>query len=256
MKKTMALGGLVALALSACGGGGDGVVADPVKPPATVVTGVEGIWSGTTSNSLNVRGAVLENGETWSIVSDAAGEPVGFSYGTIQTSSGDVLTGSAQYMNAVYGFASAARTVETVNYTGKYSVRDAMETTTTAGVKFSGRYGTIYEQVASVSQLVGTFSGMSIANQIKGTVSVDVSTGGLVSIPTYPGCSVRGTAVPRASGRNVFDLPLSFNGTSCPVSSGAVIQSVVFYNDATRALMIMGLTSSKAESFIFTGTKM
>ncbi|MFY3383852.1 hypothetical protein [Paracidovorax sp. MALMAid1276] len=256
MKKMTALGGLFAvLALSACGGGSD---AEPVKPPpATVVTGVEGFWSGTTSNALNVQGAVLENGETWSIVTDAGGIPVGFSQGTVQTSAGDLLNGSAQYLNAVDNFAVSSRKTESVSYTGRYSVRDAIETTTTAGVKFWGRYGTGYEQIATVSQLVGAFSGTGIANQIKTAVpiTVSVTTGGLVSIPNYPGCSIRGTAVPRASGRNVFDLPLTFSGTDCPVASGSVVQSVVFYNEGTRALQIMGFTTSKSDSFVFTGTK-
>ena len=59
MNKTTALGGLVAaLVLSACGGGGDDVAPPAPKPPATVVTGVEGLWTGATTDPLNVQGVV------------------------------------------------------------------------------------------------------------------------------------------------------------------------------------------------------
>ncbi|MBD9391598.1 MULTISPECIES: hypothetical protein [unclassified Acidovorax] len=257
MNKTTALGGVfAALVLSACGGGGDDVVAPPAKPPATVVTGVEGLWTGATTDPLNVQGVVLENGESWSILTDTVGTVVGMSLGTVQTAGPDVVSGSGRFLNVVDEANVANRKTEPVSYTGKYAVRDSVQVTASNGVKFSGTYGVLYEQPAVVSELLGNFTGTGIGNQVREPlISVAITTGGLVSIPSYPGCSVRGTVVPRASGRNVFDLPLTFSGTSCPVGDGVVIQNVVLYNDTTQAIVIMGQSASKAQTFFYTGQK-
>ena len=257
MNKTTALGGLVAaLVLSACGGGGDDVAPPAPKPPATVVTGVEGLWTGATTDPLNVQGVVLENGESWSILTDAVGAEVGISQGAVQTSGPDVVSGTGRYLNVVDEANLASRTTVAVSYSGKYAVRDSVQVTDSKGVKFTGTYGVLYEQPAVVSELLGTYSGTGIGNQVREPlVSVSISTGGLVSIPSYPGCSVRGTVVPRASGRNVFDLPLTFSGATCPVGDGVVVQHVVLYNDTTQAIVIMGQSASKAETFVYTGQK-
>jgi hypothetical protein len=257
VNKTTALGGLVAaLVLSACGGGGDDVAPPAPKPPATVVTGVEGLWTGATTDPLNVQGVVLENGESWSILTDAVGAVVGISQGAVQTSGPDVVSGTGRYLNVVDEANLASRTTVAVSYSGKYAVRDSVQVTDSKGVKFTGTYGVLYEQPAVVSELLGTYSGTGIGNQVREPlVSVSISTGGLVSIPSYPGCSIRGTVVPRASGRNVFDLPLTFSGATCPVGDGVVVQHVVLYNDTTQAIVIMGQSASKAETFVYTGQK-
>lgn len=256
MNKTWALGGLVAaMALTACGGGDD-TPPPPPKPPTTVVTGVEGLWSGMTTDLVSVQGVVLENRETWSMMTSSGGALLGFSQGTVQTSGTDVVTGTGRYLNVVDESSPNNRTSEPVTYSGKYSVRDSMQVTAGNGVKYSGTYGVLYEQPATVSELLGAFSGTGVGNQVrKPLTSLSISTGGLVSITSYPGCSIRGTVTPRASGRNVFDLPLTFVGAACPVGDGAVIQSVVLYNDTTRALLIMGQSASKAETFFYTGLK-
>ena len=257
MNKMTVLGGLfAAVALSACGGGGDDVAPPPAKPPATVVTGAEGLWAGTTSDSLNVQSVVLENGETWGLVSTLDSTVVGLSQGNIQASGADVITGSGRYLNVVDEANLTDRKTVAVSYTGKYSVRDSLQVTASNGLKYSGTYGVLYEQVSVVSDVLGTYSGTGISNQVRTPlISLSITTGGLVSTDSYPGCSVRGTIVSRPSGRNVFDLPLTFSGATCPVGDGVVIQSVVLYNDTTRSLTIMGQSASKAQTFVYTAQK-
>ena len=256
MNKTLALGGLVAaMALAACGGGDD-TPPPPPKPPTTVVSGVEGLWSGTTTDMVSVQGVVLENGETWSMMTSSGGALIGLSQGSVQVSGADIVTGTSRYLNVVDESGLANRTSTAVSYSGKYSVRDSMQVTASNGVKFSGTYGVLYEQPATVSEMVGAFSGTGIGNQVrKPLTSLSVSTGGLISISSYPGCSARGTVTPRSSGRNVFDLPLTFVGAACPVGDGTVVHSVVLYNDSTRTLTIMGQSGDKAQTFFYTGLK-
>lgn len=257
MNKMTALGGLfAAVALSGCGGGGDGAAPPPAKPPATVVSGAEGLWIGQTSDSLSVQGIVLENGETWNIVSTVDGTVVGMSQGSIQASTPDSITGSGRYLNVVDESKLTDRTTEPVSYFGRYSVRDSIQVTASNGWKYSGSYGVLYEQPAVVSELLGTYTGTGISNQVRAPlISLSITTGGLVATNSYPGCSVRGTIVPRASGRNVFDLPLTFNGTTCPVGNGVVVNHVVFYNNTSRSIVMMGQSVGKEQTFIYTGLK-
>ncbi|WP_422845466.1 hypothetical protein [Acidovorax sp. M2(2025)] len=258
MNKTIAWGGLLAaLVLSACGGGSDDPAPPPApKPPATVVQGVEGLWNGATTDSLDVFGVVLENGETWSLLSDKTGAAVGLSQGSVQTTGADAVSGSARYLNFVDEAHITDRKSTPVSYSGKYVVRDSVQVTAANGVKFAGSYGVLYEQPAVVSELPGTYAGTGFGNQVREPlVSLSISDAGLVSVPSYPGCSVRGTVVPRASGRNVFDLPLTFSGATCPVGDGVVVQSVVLYNNWTQTVVIMGQSASKAQTYVYTGQK-
>ena len=259
MNKMITLGGLfAAVALSGCGGSGDDAAPPPAKPPATVVSGAEGLWTGQTPDAiaLSVQGVVLENGETWNIVSAVDGTVVGFSQGNIQASAPDAITGTGRYLNVVDQAHLTDRKIESVSYFGRFAVRDSIQITASNGWKYAGNYGVRYEQPAAVSELLGTYVGTGIGNQVSTPlISLSVTTGGLVSTTSYPGCSVRGTLVPRASGRNVFDLPLTFDGTTCPVANGAVVNHVVLYNNTSRSILIMGQSASKEQTYIYTGLK-
>jgi hypothetical protein len=123
-------------------------------------------------------------------------------------------------------------------------------------LKYSGTYNVLYEQPSVISEVVGTYVGSAIGNQVRiPSITFGVTTGGLVSTNSYAGCSVRGTLVSRASGRNVFDLPLTFNGAACPVVNGSVINLVVVYNPNTRSIALMGQNSGKDQTYIFTGLR-
>ena len=252
-------GVLAAFALVGCGGGsgGDDVVAPPpAKPPTTVVTGAEGLWTGRTPDALNVLSVNLENSDAWSVLSSTDGTIVGFSQGNIQASAPDQITGTGRYFNVVDQASLAMRRIDPVSYFGRFSVRDSIQITAPNELKYSGTYDVLYEQPSAISEVVGTYIGSAIGNQVRiPLITFAVTTGGLVSTNSYPGCSVRGTLVSRASGRNVFDLPLTFNGSSCPVGNGVVINHVVIYNHITRSIALMGQSAKKDETYIYVGVR-
>jgi hypothetical protein len=250
---------LAAFALVGCGGGSSGDEAaapPPVKPPSTVVTGAEGLWTGRTPDALNVQAVHLENGETWSVLSALDGTIVAFSQGNIQASAPDQITGTGRYFNVVDQASVALRRIDPVSYFGRFSVRDSVQITAPNELKYAGTYDVLYEQPAAITEVVGTYVGSAIGNQVRiPQITLSITTGGLVSTNSYAGCSVRGTLVSRASGRNVFDLPLTFNGSACPVGNGVVINQVVIYNPATRLISLMGQSAKKDETYIYVGQR-
>ena len=250
MKKTNILAGILcAAALVGCGGGSDDV-APPTPAPAPPLAGSEGLWNATTSDQVNVLATVLENGETWGLYTLTDGLVIGALHGSAQHSAGNNMSVSASYYDMV------SREVVPRSYAGKYSVRDTIELTASNAVKLTGTYNPLYESPSALSEAVGVYSGVAIANLAPTQQStLTVSLGGLVSVAANPGCTIRGAMTSRASGRNVFDVKLNFTGSTCPLKDGMVTQGVGLYNSATQTFVVMSLDTTKAESYIYSGKK-
>lgn len=72
---------------------------------------------------------------------------------------------------------------------------------------------------------------------------------------TGNGCSAAGTAVPRPSGKNIFNITITFTGTNCALGNGAVTTGVAYYDAVNRQVLVMALNSAKTDGFIYVGTK-
>ena len=236
-----------AVLLAACGGGGDSDGEDTPPPPAPVTSSAEGFWVGKSSTGWDVSLAILENGESWGVY-----QYNGILYGALHgatTSSNGNLSGSGAEVN----FATGA--VATSAYQGSYTPKSSLNLQTQSGVTFSGAYASVYDQPASLTTLAGTYTGSGVATgaPVQSAV-VTVSASGAINSPPSLGCSASGTVKPRASGKNVFDLSLTWNGANCSLGNGTVVSGVVYYENGR--LIAMGLKSgSQTDGFIFTGRK-
>ncbi len=230
MKKLAAAIGLSIL-LAACGGGGD-------STPASAAT-AEGFWTGTASSGYSVALAVLETGETWGFY-ESNGTVVGALYGNT-SSSGATLSGSGRDFDLVKG------TVLPYTYSGTFSAKSTINVTTSGGATVTGTYDASYDQPASLAALAGTFSGQGIA--------VTVSPSGTITVPAALGCFVTGTATPRPTGKNVFDVVATFTGASCALGDGTTTSGIAVYNITTHRVLMMVLNSSKSHGFIYLGGK-
>lgn len=242
MKQIAAIG-LIAALLAGCGGGDDNTAPAPT-PTATA----EGFWRGTASTGVNVALAVLENGETWGVYT-SGGALVGALYGST-SSSGTTLSGSGRDFNI------PARTVTPGTYSGTFTAKSKIDVKTSGGGAFSGTYESSYDQPASLSALAGTFSGWGVTGAISPVViSASISTSGTITVPASLGCAATGTAKPRASGKNVFDVTVTFVGSTCALGNGTSTTGVGYYDTASRELLVMSMNSSKSDGFIFVGKK-
>lgn len=237
-----------ALVLSACGGGGGD---ETTSTPSTTTASAEGFWNGTTTTGTEVSLAVLENGETWGLYA-SSDSVVGALYGNT-TTSGTTLSGSGT------GFNFVTRTSSSGSYTGNVTTKAAITLDVSDGTKFSGTYDASYDQAASLSSLAGTYTGWAVtAATAAQTTTVAVDAGGNISSSFIDGllnCTTTGTATPRASGKNIFNLQLTFTGNNCALGNGTVVTGVATYDSVDQALIAMGLNSARSDGLVFVGTR-
>ena len=235
--KSLSVVGLV-LSLSACGGGGD----SPIQ------ASVEGFWNGTTSTGYTGNIVVLENGETWGFYS-SGNVLYGALYGAT-TTSGNNLTGSGADFNL------ATRVVTQGTYTGTFKEQSTISMATSLGTAFNGVYGITYSTPASLATLAGTFTGQALTGKTAPQVaSVTISPTGQVSIPATFGCATSGTVAPRPSGKNIFDLNVTFTGSTCALGNGGTAKGVLYYDSAIKQILAMGMNTGKTDGFIAFGVK-
>ena len=230
--------------LAACGGGGDSAPSIPPAPTATA----EGFWEGPASTGVSVALAVLETGETWGVYT-SSGSIVGALYGST-TSSGTTLSGSGKDFNI------PSRTVGSGTYSGTFAAKSSINVTTSTGSTLSGTYKTAYDQPASLAALAGTFSGVGVsgASPVQ-TVSVTIASSGTITVPASLGCSAAGTATPRPSGKNIFDVAMTFTGSNCALGNGASTTGIAYYEAATGRVLVMAMNAAKSDGFIYVGQK-
>ncbi|WP_439112314.1 hypothetical protein [Hydrogenophaga sp.] len=107
----------------------------------------DGFWVATAPSGVNVKWGVLDNGDTWGIY-DQEGTTLGAFHGSTRSSQ-SVLHGTGQT------FEIPSRTVGAASFSGTYVPRQAISTTNSYGVGFSGRYVPGYDQPARLSELAG-----------------------------------------------------------------------------------------------------
>lgn len=97
----------------------------------------------------------------------------------------------------------------------------------------------------------GTYTGWAVTGAIAPqATTVVVDANGNISSSFVSGslsCTTSGTATPRASGKNVFNLQLTFTGNSCALGNGIVVTGVATYDSVNRQLIAMGLNSVKSD---------
>lgn len=240
-----------ALVLAACGGGGGdaptAVSATPTTPPPVVATAA-GFWEGTASTGVAVSLAILEDGQTWGIYT-SGNQIAGALYG-VTTSSGNALSGSGKDFNI------PTNSVGSASYTGAFVANSRITVTTSASSSLTATYVAAYDQPASLSSLAGTFSGTGVTGTTNPQANaVTVSASGAITVPTNQGCGVTGTATPRASGKNIFDVAVTFNGSTCALGNGATTQGIAYFNTTTRRLLVLALNTAKTDGFIYVGQK-
>lgn len=243
MKLKLAAAGMLCAMLAACGGGSD----DSAAPPAPAAT-AEGFWAGRASTGTDVALAILENGDTWGYYA-SGGYLVGALAGSTSFS-GNQLSGSGKDFNLLY------RTVTPGSYTGTFSAKDSVSIKLSDGSTFTGSYDARYDQPASLAALAGSYSGQGVTGTTAPqSASITITASGAVSMPAVSGCSASGTATPRTSGKNIFDITITFSGSACALGSGAVVKGAGFYDSTQRTLIGLALNGAKNDGFIYFGQK-
>ncbi len=203
------------------------------------------------TGGYNASIAVLETGETWGIYT-LGNSLVGAVYANT-TSSGSTVSGSGSFFNFV------SRTSGSSTFTGTTTQKNVLGLTFNDGTKFNGTYGTTYDQPASLASLAGNYVGYAVTGiTLTQTLPVTISANGNVSATSIVGnlsCVTSGTATPRASGKNIFDVQLTFTGPGCALGTGTVVKGMAYFDLVSKAVGVIALNSSKTDGLVFVGTK-
>jgi hypothetical protein len=244
LKLKLILAGIATTALTACGGGsGGGGGSQPVANQDP-----QGFWEGTSSSGYQIGTVILENGEFYGMFS-RNGIAYGADYGTA-TVRGNTFSGTLQE------FYIPTRQVFSATISGSFTPKTTLTGTTTYsnGNVSTGTltYNTAYDTPASLAQVTGTYTG----NYYTGApVNISISSNGVVSGISNT-CNIGGTVAPRPTGKNVYNVNLTFSGSNCEPGVGTA-SGIGVLNEVSGStyLYTAGLNSSKTNGFFWIGRK-
>lgn len=242
---------IAASTLASCGGGSSGnndsSGGAPVAAPAPApTTKAEGAYEGTTSDNQAFQAIVLNNDQFWSMYGTKSGDDLlvgGFLQG--QGSSSDGSFNSSDVRDFAFSPAAAGSMqgsyVPGSSFSGSITGQGVTKTFTSTPVAPSEFD---FSSPATISPIVGAWS--------MGTLDGSVATLTISSSGSFTGassqCLFSGTFAPHSSGKNVFDLALSFAGPPCTspgqTASGIALTYLV-KGGPTRQLVLLGVNNSR-----------
>lgn len=125
-------------------------------------------------------------------------------------------------------------------------------------VEFAGTVPAItvynYNVAANPASIAGNWT---MRDLLGSSLNLSVDTAGNFTGIYASGCSLSGTLTPRASGKNVFDMTISFGPTPCTQPSRTFSGVAIDYAPSmlARALVMSGTTTDRAEGTALYGTR-
>lgn len=233
----------MALLMAACGGGGGGTDAS-----------LEGAYDVVADGAPSGNAIVLEDGTLWGIGGTVSAGTL-FVESMIQgplTSSGSSVTSNSlraydfesglAYTASFSGTAASSGVISGTNtVSGVSPVTVSLTPTATADFNFN--------TAATQAAIAGTWSGFFSSGD---TGSVTVSSSGAIDSLTDAGCRIGGTVVPRPSGKNVYNVTITFGPAPCllPNGSGRGIAVIAGWE-----LTVAAVTADRAYGAAFFGTR-
>jgi hypothetical protein len=249
LKDSKLLACMLASALTACGGGGG-------SPTTATVTNavVEGVWSGTSSGGYTLNMLALEDSSAYAMFGTVTGTTfsvVGFDQGTIAVSGNSMSGAVREYLyNGTLTTGSMAGTATTgTSIAGSTTPAGGVATTFNLTPIATSTYN--YGSAANISDVAGSWTG-SLLNGTSASITIASGTGAIAG--TNLGCSFTGTATPRASGKNVFNVSLTFGASPCALPGQTATGIAIDYaisGTALKQLLVAVQDSTKANGTMF-----
>ncbi|MEO8407974.1 MAG: hypothetical protein ABI476_06040 [Oxalobacteraceae bacterium] len=240
---------LLSTLLAGCGGGSS-------SPAKVTVSDAQGVYEGTVSNGREHRTLILENNQFFTIYGNTGNGGfgiAGFIQGNGKTNSGNFSSTDLKDFFAdgtvVSGSLSASYIPKT-SFNGTLTEGTSTVTFTGAPLK-SSSYN--YDTAANPANIAGAWI---LADLQGSTVAVSISSSGAL-VGSTAGCAFNGTINPRASGKNVFDVALTFGAISCRLTGQTATGIAIEYPLANgkRQLIIAGTDKARANGTAFFGVR-
>ncbi|HJV03072.1 MAG TPA: hypothetical protein VJ752_21225 [Burkholderiaceae bacterium] len=242
---------LALAALAGCGGGGGATVA-----ASTTIASPQGVYQGAFSTGGTHNTLVLENNQFYTIYgSTVAGvfTVEGFLQGNAQASGGSFAATDVKD-------ATTAGQLLTGSLSASYTATNSLNGTLTEGsntVTFtsSAVAASVYDYntAANLNDIAGTWSMTSLRGYAN---TFNIAASGAFTA-TSGACAFSGSFKPRASGKNVFDVSMTFGPAPC-ILAGQTLAGIgidFMLNNGKRQLLIAGLDANRSSSAAFFGTR-
>jgi hypothetical protein len=211
----------------------------------------QGFYVGTASSGYSFSSIILPNDKFYGLYGTATGNTL-YVYGmmTGQGTSGNG-TYTATATDYLYTGATFSDTISATDVPGT-SVNGTI-TETGAPITFNGTSlvssSFNYNTAASVSAISGTWSGTLLDGM---TTTVTINSNGAVS-GSSSGCSFTGTVTPDSSGKNFFDVSLTFGGSPCLAANQTATGIGIEYlrSDGVTHQLLAGVTASSTLGTVF-----
>ena len=222
--------------LASCGGSNDS------RPP------LEGAFSGSLSNGVQLTDLVLDDGSFWSFYSTSSNGIGGFSTGKVN------FEADRKFTMTFIDFAKPGNKPVPGNGSGVYTSTSAAGSVTKEGKTLSFEVAAIpvknyvYKTAASVAAIVGSWSGDLLDGE-KG--SLDVLAEGIFSGSSSNGCNFKGTF--SNNNVNIFNVLVTFGGTPCalPGETASGIGLSTLGDDGKNYLVVAVTNASKNVGSLF-----
>lgn len=262
LRKTMVA--CLTVLLAGCGGGGggsDGTSGDFAQAPAGIEG--QGVYQGTVSYGIPTQEytqilLVLEDGTYYSMYGTPASGTLYASHliqgtGTINSSGTFTSTDLKHFVadGSVMSGSLSVPNISTSPFIGEITENGSPELFQ-GDVPATANY--VYSQPPVYANLVG--ASWSLTDLTGAATTVDFAADNTYT-GTTGGCSFSGTIAPRVSGKNVFDVKLTFGAAPCALPGQTVTGIAINYvlTNGKRQLIIAGVDASRSHAVAFFGAR-
>lgn len=239
-----------AMLLAGCGGGGSG------ESTRAGAGDIEGAYEGSISSGYTHSTVILEDGRYYAIYGQET-DGVSYIVGLIQ---GDGVANNGSFTStnlrdyvfdgSVYSGVLSASYREDSGFSG--SISDGTNTATFTGMPLGGNpYN--YKSAANLSNITGSWTLTTLQNE---SITMNIQSGGSFTASASGGCSFDGTILPRASGKNVFDVNLTFGPAPCELAgqsaNGIALEYLI---EGQRQFIIAGTTTDRISGTVMFGAR-
>lgn len=240
---------LVLISLIGCGGGNN-----TSSPQSTTTTGqAQGVYSGSDSQGGFFESIILPNDNYWAIVGTVSGNVFTVS----EMLAGQGTSNHGKYTASLTDFHSIG-TSDSGSVSASYVTGSSISGTVTESgspaVTFTGTFLTSssfnYNTSATLTNITGAWSGTLLDGT---STAVTINANGSFSGSSSSGCSFSGTLTPDASGKNFFNVSLTYGASPCllpnQTSSGVAVDYLL--SDGVTRQLVAGVASGTSYGTVF-----
>jgi hypothetical protein len=225
-------------------------------PPASTAGQAQGVFSGTSSDGSSFQSIILPNDTFYAIYGTTSGNV--FYISGMMTGQG--ASNNGKYTATVTDFTNSGTTLTgsvAATYVTGTSISGTVSESGNSNVSFSGTVASTssfnYSNAALLSDISGTWTGTLMDGS---TAIVNIDASGTFS-GSDSGCSFSGSMTPDSSGKNFFDISLTYGASPCLSPNQTQVGIGVDYllSDGVTHQLLAGVASGTSFGTVFVANR-